>query len=112
LVHQRPSVPGSLLIDCTHDNETPNQKRTAEDALPNAALVAMASCAIGSTRGYDELVPRNIDVVKEHRLYRSVVKDGILHVKQMLNKLHYDLAIQGFTEVHIHQGKKISYAAN
>lgn len=110
LIHQRPSVPGSLLIDCTHDNETPNQKRTAEDALPNAALVAMASCAIGSTRGYDELVAHNIDVVKEHRLYRSAVNvkdhNSILPVKQLLNKLHHDMATQGFTEVHIHQGKQ------
>ncbi len=59
-MYYKPSAPGALFIDCTHDNETPNQKRTASDALPTAALVAMADCAIGSTRGYDELVPASI----------------------------------------------------
>jgi glycogen debranching enzyme len=43
-----PSLPPALFFDCTHDNEVPAQKRTAIDALPNAALVAMANCAIGA----------------------------------------------------------------
>ena len=30
------------------------------DALPNTALVAIASCASGGTRGYDELVPHMV----------------------------------------------------
>ncbi|GKT72877.1 hypothetical protein ColTof4_05300 [Colletotrichum tofieldiae] len=29
----------ALFMDCTHDNETPAQKRDARDTLPNAALV-------------------------------------------------------------------------
>ncbi|KAI8850092.1 amylo-alpha-1,6-glucosidase-domain-containing protein [Chytridium lagenaria] len=46
-------VRGSTLMR-THDNETPHQKRTAEDTLPTAALVAMANCAVGSVKGFDE----------------------------------------------------------
>jgi glycogen debranching enzyme len=45
------------FIAGTHDNETPYQKRTAEDTLPTAALVAMTHCAVGSVKGFDEVVP-------------------------------------------------------
>ena len=54
----------------THDNETPNQRRTAEDTLPNAVIVAMSNCAIGSVKGYDEIVPELLNVVTETRKYR------------------------------------------
>ncbi|XP_055388932.1 glycogen debranching enzyme-like [Condylostylus longicornis] len=65
----------SLFFDCTHDNETPQQKRTATDALPNAAAVAASVSAIGSCRGYDELVPLVLSVVTERRLYHSYQVD-------------------------------------
>lgn len=39
--------PHALLMDCTHDNETPTQKRTFMDTLPNAAIVAFCNSAIG-----------------------------------------------------------------
>ncbi|CAG8477962.1 4253_t:CDS:10 [Cetraspora pellucida] len=64
------SNPHALFMDCTHDNETPHQKRVAEDTLSNGALVAMSSCAIGSVKGYDEIYPAIVDLVKETRLYK------------------------------------------
>jgi glycogen debranching enzyme len=70
VVDVRGSAPHALFMDCTHDNETPHQKRTAEDTLPNAALVAMSNCAIGSVKGYDEVVPELLNVVTETRKYR------------------------------------------
>ncbi|CAG8561824.1 6631_t:CDS:2 [Acaulospora colombiana] len=63
------SSPHALFMDCTHDNPTPHQKRTAEDTLSNGALVTMSSCAIGSVKGYDEVYPQLVDLVKETRQY-------------------------------------------
>lgn len=60
----------ALFMDCTHDNETPHQKRTAIDTLPNAAIVAMSDCAVGSVKGYDEIVPELLNVVSETKKYR------------------------------------------
>ena len=71
----------------------------------------MSNCSTGSNRGYDELVPHHIDVVHEKRLYSQWGKNnqpspqyinektGIIEVKKALNKLHIDLAQQGFTQV-------------
>ncbi|CAG9319806.1 unnamed protein product [Blepharisma stoltei] len=59
-----------IFYDCSHKIEAPAQTRTAQDALPNAALVAMCNCAISSTRGYDELVPCQLSTNFERRLYK------------------------------------------
>jgi glycogen debranching enzyme len=69
-------IPHAIFMDCTHDNETPHQRRMAEDTLPNAAVVSMACCAIGSVRGYDELYPKLLDLVRENRRYR-LLKDPL-----------------------------------
>ena len=61
----------ALLFDCTHDNQTPAQKRHPRDALPNAALVAASCASAGSVRGYDELFPINPSVVSERRHYQK-----------------------------------------
>lgn len=74
-----PQAPACLFMDCTHDNDAPPEKRAASDYLPNSALVAMANCAIGSTFGYDQLVPHRISVVHEERLYKlDLPTDSIL----------------------------------
>lgn len=67
-------------------------------------MVSMASCAAGSTRGYDELVSYQVNVVHEKRLYGQWDKDvnsnsGIVKARGILNRLHADLARQGFTQV-------------
>lgn len=63
------SKPHALFMDCSHDNETPHQKRIVEDTLSNGALVVMSSCATGSVKGYDEVYPELVDLVKETRPY-------------------------------------------
>ncbi|KAJ4411109.1 bifunctional 4-alpha-glucanotransferase/amylo-alpha-1,6-glucosidase [Didymella pomorum] len=103
----------ALFMDCTHDNETPAQKRDARDTLPQAALVAMCSCATGSVFGYDEVYPELIELVHEKRLYSSVNsaagpikaqagEGGIGGVRKILNDIHVKMGKEEFTETYIH----------
>ncbi|RUP51575.1 glycogen debranching enzyme [Jimgerdemannia flammicorona] len=99
------STPHALFMDCTHDNETPTQKRTPEDTLPNAALVAFSGCAIGSVKGYDEVYPELLDIVKESRRYEVHDKSldyGIGKVKRILQRLHTEMTLDKYIEAHIH----------
>jgi len=118
----------SILFDQTHDDASPLQRRTYVDPLPSAAVVSAASSAVGSNRGYDELIPRTISVITETRLYRrwqsevptsevdrldgdarAMVKSGmetvvdmsvgLVAVRRALNELHVRLAVEGFDEV-------------
>ncbi|KAF8472815.1 glucanotransferase domain of glycogen debranching enzyme-domain-containing protein [Kalaharituber pfeilii] len=108
----------ALFMDCTHDNETPAQKREAKDTLPNGALVAMCDCAVGSVYGYDEVYPKLLDVVNEKRLYSapppppgvtaSAVEEesaglsGVPRIKRILNKIHEKMTREGYQEMHVH----------
>lgn len=90
----------ALFMDCTHDNETPAQKRTVEDTLPTAALVAMCSCAIGSVMGYDEGNPKLLEIVTEKRQY--VFEGGIGHIKKILYDAHTEMGQANAEEMHVH----------
>lgn len=103
----------ALFMDCTHDNETPAQKRDARDTLPNAALVNMCASATGSVMGYDEIYPKLVDLVNETRLYTSESSGskpvtvgggsgGIGGIKKLLNQIHTLMGKDGYDETHIH----------
>jgi len=102
----------ALLMDCTHDNEVPAQKRDARDTLPNAALVYMCASATGSVFGYDEVYPKLIDLVHEKRLYTSISSQkqveiaggegGIGGIRKLLNQIHTIMGLDGYEETHIH----------
>lgn len=106
--------PHALFMDCTHDNEMPNQKRTVEDTLPNAALVAFSSSAVGSVYGYDEIFPKLLDIVQEDRTYDLKGSLGISKVKAKLNELRFEMSKLSTNiedaEMHVHHdGQYITF---
>jgi glycogen debranching enzyme len=114
LVHRIKQSPiQALFMDCTHDNETPAQKRDARDTLPNAALVAMCASACGSVFGYDEIYPQLIELVHEKRSYTSpyskvgqikvqAQEGGIGPIKKLFNQIHTLMGKDGYDETFIH----------
>ncbi|CAH0407528.1 unnamed protein product [Chilo suppressalis] len=102
---ERPAVAHAMLLDLTHDNPAPAVTRSVFDYLPTAGMVAMACCATGSTRGYDELVPHHIHVVDETRLYPEWVDGGFVltEARRTLNQLHLQLACEGYSELYVDQ---------
>jgi len=100
------SLPHALFYDLTHDNESPLDKRSAEDSLSTGALVAFSCSAIGSVKGFDDLHPKLLNLVHEQRIYDVTElggQSGIAKVKRVLNSLHREMMVEGFEEGHVHQ---------
>lgn len=89
-----PQVPHALFLDCSHDNQTPNQIRTVEDTLPTAALVSFCSSAIGSVFGFDETYPSLLDIVQETRQYAYDESSGIAIAMAKLNLCRESLSAE------------------
>lgn len=105
------SVPHALCYDLTHDNESYLDKRSAEDSLSTAALITFCWCAIGSVKGFDDLYPKYLNIVKETKQYevtRLKENSGIAKAKHVLNNLHTEMALQGFQEGHVHEENGVS----
>lgn len=105
------STPHAFMMDCTHDNESPADKRTARDALPTGALVTFCWSAIGSNKGFDDLYPKLLNLVTDTRHYEEYSDpsaSGIGKFKRVLNHLHTEMAIEGFSEGHLHQEGDVS----
>jgi hypothetical protein len=104
------SAPHAVFYDVTHDNETPNDKRTAEDALSTGALVTFTRAALGSNKGFDDLYPKLLNLVTDNRMYEvnETGEGGIGKVKRVLNHLHTEMMSNGFTEGHVHEEGEVS----
>lgn len=100
------SIPHALLYDLTHDNESPLDKRSAEDALSTGALATFSYSAIGSVKGFDDLYPKLLNLVQEERKYivsGTGERSGIARVKRVLNELHLEMVLGRYEEGHVHQ---------
>ncbi|KAJ7583415.1 glycoside hydrolase family 13 protein [Mycena floridula] len=100
------SMPHAIMYDITHDNPSMVDKRSAEDSLSTAALVAFSYCAAGSVKGFDDLYPKTLELVSEKRKYELSglgENSGIARVKRVLNELRLEMVLQGYEEGHVHQ---------
>jgi len=102
------SVPHALLYDVTHDNQSALDKRSAEDTLSTGALVTFSYSAIGSNKGFDDIYPKLLDLVGDNRLYETGSSGGISSVKRVLNHLHTEMVLEGYSEGHVHQENDVS----
>uniref|UniRef100_A0A8D2ZVL6 Glycogen debranching enzyme n=1 Tax=Scophthalmus maximus TaxID=52904 RepID=A0A8D2ZVL6_SCOMX len=102
-----PDVAHTMFMDVSPNNHSHIQKCSVYDFLPNSALVSMACCATGSTRGYDELLPHQISEDHQYACWNAGgqvnLQTGILAGKLALNRLHQQLAAEGFTQVYVEQ---------
>jgi hypothetical protein len=87
--------PCDILYDCTHDNPAPIQKfKTGRIALPHLGVLAMSDITTASTWGYDQLLPRNISVINEKKLYQTVNQDNLFTIDNLdpnTNKLSHKM---------------------
>lgn len=108
------SSPHAVFYDVTHDNETPLDKRTAEDALSTGALVCFTHAALGSNKGFDDLYPKLLNLVTDTRLYEVSKglpdEKGIGKIKRVLNHLHTEMMAGGFVEGHVHQEGEVGHS--
>lgn len=104
------SSPHAVFYDVTHDNETPLDKRTAEDALSTGALVTFTKAALGSNKSFDDLYPKLLNLVTDNRLYNvdPTGAGGIGRVKRILNHLHTEMLEGGYSEGHVHEEGEVS----
>ena len=66
-----PNKPEALYYDITHDNPSYIELNRHKDCIAKIALLAFSHCFVGTTKGFDELYPKNINVVKDLRLYEE-----------------------------------------
>lgn len=100
------SIPHAIMYDLTHDNESYRDKFTAEHALSVAGIVTFGYCAVASVKGFDDLYPKLLNLVREKRLYEVTdlgEGSGIGRAKRVLNGLKGEMVLGGYEEAHVFQ---------
>ncbi len=94
-----------MLYDVTHDNEPADSRFGAWGTPVVAALASMAAGAVGTTWGVDQLLPEQLDVVKENRTIptASVKSNPMLSLRGLLNAIHAGMYDNGLLECHAQQ---------
>ncbi|CAF0868627.1 unnamed protein product [Brachionus calyciflorus] len=100
----REGIAHAIFYDVTHDNQSLILNRSVQDAFASSSLVLMCDCAVGSTRGFDELVPHHINVVTESRPYEKWdFLRGIQRGKLLMNNLHFEMGVKGYSQIYVDQ---------
>jgi glycogen debranching enzyme len=97
-----------LLMDFTHDNETPFVSRTFQDIISTGCLVPWSLCATGSAKGYDELFLERPHLAADPRRYPPpmlTVENGIAAIKSVMLALKKFLLRHHFCEIHVQHEK-------
>ena len=100
------SIPHAIMYDLTHDNESYRDKFTAEHVLCVAGIVTFGYCAVASVKGFDDLYPKLLNLVRERRLYDVTdlgEGSGIARAKRVLNGLRREMVLEGYEEGHVFQ---------
>jgi hypothetical protein len=85
----KPRRPNEILYDCTHDNPSPVEKfKTGRIALSHLGVISMSDITIASTWGYDQLLPRNISVISEKKLYSTPDQEDLFTYDEEDSKSH------------------------
>lgn len=115
VTHLHGSVPHAIMYDLTHDNESYLDKFTAEHALCAAGVVTFGYCAVASVKGFDDLYPKLLNLVREKRLYEVTdlgEGSGIGRAKRVLNGLRRDMVLEEYEEAHVFQDDDASAQLN
>lgn len=99
-----PMPPPCIFFDITHDNESPLPRRGVGYLANLMTMVCAQACAAGSTRGVEELIPHQISVVDERRLYAmpAVASDATLWpLRKALSKVRSEMQDAGYDTCHV-----------
>ncbi|XP_069581806.1 glycogen debranching enzyme-like isoform X1 [Brachyistius frenatus] len=99
-----PATPHTMFMDSPDSHS--NMESSVLDILPTSVLVSMSCGATCSSRGHDEMLHQRSEVREDPQYSfwdRVGLQTGMLAVKLVLNRLHQQMAAEGFTQVCVEQ---------
>lgn len=92
LKYTKHSLPRTILMDCTHDNETPKECHRLGNVICDMTLTAFHNCSIGTTMGYDHLNEKRYDLSVNNFSYPQYQNAPLFKLRKFINNLHLMLA--------------------